>query len=74
LGSLKGAEHSEEICVDGRIILKWILGKEVSRESIGLFWFRTGTGGGSCNHGNEPSDSIKGGKFLVYLNVLFISF
>jgi hypothetical protein len=29
---------------------------------------------GSCEHGNEPSDSIKGGEFLDYLSVLFIRF
>jgi hypothetical protein len=29
---------------------------------------------GSCEHDNEPLGSIKDGEFLVYLNVLFISF
>jgi hypothetical protein len=28
LGNLKGREHSEDIGVDGRIILEWIVGKE----------------------------------------------
>jgi hypothetical protein len=26
---------------------------------IGLFWLRIGTSGGLCEHGNEPSGSIK---------------
>jgi hypothetical protein len=25
---------------------------------------------GSCGHGSEPSDSIKGGEFLGYLSIL----
>jgi hypothetical protein len=29
LENLKGAGHSKDISVDGRIILKWILGKDV---------------------------------------------
>jgi hypothetical protein len=28
---------------------------------------------GSCEHGNEPSDSIKYGEFLDYLKVLLAS-
>jgi hypothetical protein len=31
---------------------------------IGFVWLRIGTGGGSCEHGNEPFDSIKGSEFL----------
>jgi hypothetical protein len=27
LESLKGSDHSEELAIDGRIILEWILGK-----------------------------------------------
>ena len=30
----------------------------------GLSWFRIGTGGGTCECGNEPSGSIKYGEFL----------
>jgi hypothetical protein len=26
--SLKGRDHSEDLSVDGRIILKWVLGRE----------------------------------------------
>jgi hypothetical protein len=31
---------------------------------IGLIWLRIETSGGSCEHGNEPSGSIKCWKFL----------
>jgi len=30
----------------------------------GLIWLRTGTGGGHCKRGNEPSGSIKCGDVL----------
>jgi hypothetical protein len=30
----------------------------------GLIWLRIGTGGGTCDCGNEPSSSIKCGEFL----------
>jgi hypothetical protein len=36
-------DHLEDVYVDGRIILKWIL-KSVQREVwIGFFWLRIGT-------------------------------
>jgi hypothetical protein len=34
------------LIVDGRIILKWFLRKQVWRVWIGFIWLRTGTGGG----------------------------
>jgi hypothetical protein len=30
----------------------------------GLIWLGLGTGGGSCEYGDEPSGSIKCGEFL----------
>jgi hypothetical protein len=30
----------------------------------GLIWLRIGTGDSLCEHGNEPSGSIKGGEFI----------
>jgi hypothetical protein len=33
----------------------------------GFIWLRTGSSDGSCGHGNESSDKIKGGEFLCYL-------
>jgi hypothetical protein len=35
----------EDLGVDGRIVLKWILGKFVLGVLIGFTWFRQGTGG-----------------------------
>jgi len=35
----------EDLGVDGRIILKWILNESVGRAWSGLFWLRLGTGG-----------------------------
>jgi hypothetical protein len=46
LESLKGRDHSEDVCVDGRKILKWILGKCSWGVWNGLIWFRIGTVGG----------------------------
>jgi hypothetical protein len=40
---------------------------------IGLIWLRIGPAAGSCEYGNEPSVSIKGGEFLDYLIVLLAS-
>jgi hypothetical protein len=35
LENLKGRDHSEDLCVEGRIILEWILGKEDEKLWIG---------------------------------------
>ena len=67
MGKPKGKNHLEEPGLDGKIILRWILRKwdmETCTESICL---RTGTGSCICKCGNEPSGSIKCGKFLDWL-------
>jgi hypothetical protein len=46
LGSMKGRDHLEGPDIDGRTILKWILGKEFWRVWTGFIWFRIGIGGG----------------------------
>jgi hypothetical protein len=56
----KVRDHSEDLRVDGRIILKLLLGKH----GLGC-----GSGQGpvavSCRHGNETNGSIRGGIFLT---------
>jgi len=61
---LEGRDHSEDLRVYGRIILEWILGKLGVKMWAGSMWLRIGPMAGCCEHGNEPSGSIKGGEFL----------
>jgi hypothetical protein len=61
---MKGRDHSKDLDVDGRIILEWILENRKGKcelVSSGSGW---GPVEGSCEHGNEPSSSIRGGEFL----------
>jgi hypothetical protein len=51
---LKSSDHSEDLGIDGRIILKCIIKKKGATVWTGFIWFRTGASGGSCEHGNEP--------------------
>jgi hypothetical protein len=46
LESLKVRDHLEYLSVNGRIILKLIVGKYVWRVYIGLIWLRIETGDG----------------------------
>jgi len=54
----------EDLSVDGKIILKWILEKEDERSRIGFTSRRIGKVACCCERGNEPSGSIKCGEFL----------
>jgi hypothetical protein len=40
LENLKGRDNSEEVVVDGRIILEWILGTLIGKLWTGLIWLR----------------------------------
>jgi hypothetical protein len=63
LANLREGDHSEDSGLNWRIILKYIL-----KNWFGGAWTRSiwlGIGTGSCECGNEPSGSIKCGKFLA---------
>jgi hypothetical protein len=46
VGKPEGKDHSEDLGVDGRIILEWILGKYVGKVCTGCIWSRVGASGG----------------------------
>jgi hypothetical protein len=54
LENLKGREHSEDLSIGKKTILKCILEKYVGDET-GLIWLRTGSVVGSCEHSNQPT-------------------
>jgi hypothetical protein len=58
LGSLKGRDHSEDLGVDGRIILKLILGNRVEECVL-----EQGPEAGSFEYGNENLGFIRGREF-----------
>jgi hypothetical protein len=63
--NLKGRDHAEDLGVGGRIILEWVF-REIGRNLWTVYiWLRIGPVAGSCEYGNEPSSSIKAGKFLT---------
>jgi hypothetical protein len=70
VGNHEGKRTSEDLGLDGRIILKWILGKSVSRVWIRLIWLRSGTSGGLLWTRYLTPGSIKCGEFLDWPNVL----
>ena len=45
-GNLRERDHCEDLGVDGRIILRWVIIKWDVGVWTGLFWLRIGTGGG----------------------------
>jgi hypothetical protein len=59
LGNLKGRDHSEDLGVDGRVILELILGKRSGRCGMDAYGSGYEPVADSCEHGNEPSGSIK---------------
>jgi hypothetical protein len=44
--NLKGKDHSEDLDVDGKIILEWILGKYGGQVWTRCIWLRRRTSGG----------------------------
>jgi hypothetical protein len=45
-GNLWERDHMGDLCIDGRIILRWIFRKWDVGVCTGLIWLRIGTGGG----------------------------
>jgi len=45
LENLKGRDQLEDLAIDGRIILEWILGKHSGKVWTGYIWLRIGTSG-----------------------------
>jgi hypothetical protein len=62
LENLKRRENLEDLGVDGKIILDWILGKYGGKERSGCIRLKIPVAG-SCEHG-----SITGGEFLDQLS------
>jgi len=44
--NLKGEYHAEDLVIDGRTILEWILGEWGGKMQSGFIWFRIETSGG----------------------------
>jgi len=61
-GNLRERNHLEEPGLDGRIILRWILGKW--GHGLDRAGSELGQVAGPCECGNEPWGSIKCGEFL----------
>jgi len=59
VGKPEGKDRLEDLCVDARMMIKFIF-KKWERGQAGLIWLKTGTGGGRgcCECGNEPSSSV----------------
>jgi hypothetical protein len=45
IGKPEGENHSEDLDIDGRIILEWILGKWGGMMWTGFIWITIGTNG-----------------------------
>jgi hypothetical protein len=62
--NLEGRQHSEQISVDGKVILKWILGKYGGKVWTGVFWLRIRNTRGFYEESDESLGSTQGEKFL----------
>jgi hypothetical protein len=60
----KERDHSEDLGVDGNIIVQRVLGKYVGRCGLDVAGSGQGPMAGSCEHCNETSGFVKGGEFL----------
>jgi hypothetical protein len=63
-GNLKERARLEDLGIDGRILLRWIFRKWDGGHGLDSSGSGKGQVAGTCNCSNEPSSSIKCGKFL----------
>jgi len=68
LEKLMGTDHLEDLGIDEKIILDWILRKQGWGWELDSSGSRQGPVMGSCERGNEPLGTIKGKEFLDQLN------
>jgi hypothetical protein len=61
-------DHSEDLGIDGKIVLKWIVGKYVGKYELDPSGSGEGLVAGCYDHANESSGFMKFGVFLDYLN------
>jgi hypothetical protein len=61
---LVGRGHLEDIGIDGKLILKWILRKWDGWVLTGFMCLRQGPVESCCEHGNAYFGSIKIGEFF----------
>ena len=52
-------DYLQDLGVEKRTILKWILKESFGKLWIGFMRLKMGTNGGLCEHGNETSGSIR---------------
>jgi hypothetical protein len=64
LENLKGRDHLGDLGVDGKIILKRILGKQDVRMWTAFIWLKMDPLAGCWEYGNKYSSYIKRGEFL----------
>jgi hypothetical protein len=64
LENVKGRDHSEDLGVNGKIILNWISGERVGGCGLDSPGLGYGSVAGSCEYGNKPLGSIKSWGFL----------
>jgi hypothetical protein len=62
VGNYEGKRLLEDIGIDERIILKWPRKNRIIMCGFNLFDSESGKMAGSRKHGNEHSDSMKGGE------------
>jgi len=70
---LEGGYYLRDLEVDGKIIFNLILEQEGMIIWTAFRWLSVLLVADSCEHGNEPSDSIKGGDcFIVIIYIIVI--